>query len=223
MDILYEDNHLLVVNKPVGMLTQGDKTGEISLLDYSKAYIKKKYNKPNAVFLGLVHRLDRPTSGVLVFGKTSKSLSRLCKQFKERQVEKTYYAIVAAPFPYKEGRLEHWLVRNHKQNKSYAYAERVPNSKKALLSYKKIKNLKRYTLLEITLETGRHHQIRSQLSTLGFPIKGDLKYGSPRSNSDKSIALHSRKLTLYHPIKKNKMDFFSPFPAGTLWVNFNHF
>jgi len=221
LDILYEDNHLLVVSKPAGILTQGDKTGDICLLSESKSYIKEKYNKPTNVFLGLVHRLDRPTSGAIVFGKTSKSLSRLNKQFKERQVEKIYYAIVAAPFPYEQGNLTHWLVRNNKQNKSYAYDKEMPKSKKAILMYKKVKDIRRYTLLEIKLETGRHHQIRAQLSKIGFPIKGDLKYGSPRSNKDKSISLHSRKLSLYHPINKDKMDFFSPFPKEAEWINFN--
>ena len=203
--ILYEDNHLIAVNKLSGELTQGDKTGDEILPDLVKAYIAKKYNKPGAVYLGVIHRLDRPTSGVVVFARTSKALTRMNKLFVERKTEKTYWAMVEGTPEKTSDRLEHYLVRNPKQNKSYAHDHEVPHSKKAVLSYSTIAQLDRYTLLEIQLETGRHHQIRAQLSKIGCVIKGDLKYGAKRSNKDGSIHLLARALSFIHPVKKEPM------------------
>ena len=205
--ILFEDNHILVVNKKAGELVQGDKTGDITLADHLKAYIKEKYNKPGAVYLGIVHRIDRPTSGVVIFTKTSKALSRLNEQFKKRIPEKTYWAVVVKNFPEKEGKLNHWMTRNEKRNKSKAHKNEVPNSKVASLLFKRVLELNNYCLLEITIETGRHHQIRAQLSAIEFPIQGDLKYGAPRSNKDGSISLHARKLKIQHPITKEILSF----------------
>ena len=205
--ILFEDNHLLVVNKKAGELVQGDKTGDHTLADHLKTYLKEKYNKPGAVFLGVVHRIDRPTSGVVVFAKTSKALSRLSEQFKKRVPEKTYWTIVPKAFPESAGKLTHWMTRNTQQNKSKAHKNAVPNSKEARLSFKKTQTFEHYCLLEIALETGRHHQIRAQLSQLGFPIQGDLKYGAPRSNPDGSISLHARQLKIEHPISKTPLIF----------------
>lgn len=217
LDIIYEDNHLIVLNKPVGKLVQGDSTGDEPLSESIKSYIKEKYNKPGNVYLGVVHRLDRPTSGVLVFAKTSKALSRLNKQFSKRETEKTYWALVKNKPEKSKDRLEHFLKRNPKQNKSFAYPKEIPDSKKAILNYKIIKELNNYYLLEINLETGRHHQIRSQLSFIGCPIKGDLKYGAKRSNADGGIHLHSRKLCIEHPVKKTEMCFEGDLPNDPLW------
>lgn len=217
LDIIYEDNHLIAVNKPVGVLVQGDSTGDEPLSEKVKSYIKHKYNKPGNVYLGVVHRLDRPTSGAIVFAKTSKALSRLNKQFSQRKTEKTYWALVSNKPEKQKARLEHFLKRNTKQNKSYAYIKEIPNSKKAILNYKLIKELKNYYLLEINLETGRHHQIRSQLSFIGCPIKGDLKYGAKRSNSDGGIHLHARKLCIEHPVKKTELCFEANLPKDNLW------
>ena len=208
--ILFEDNHLIAINKQSGDLVQGDKTGDEILPDLIKDYIAKKYDKPGAVFLGVVHRLDRPTSGVVIFARTSKALPRMNKLFAEHETEKTYWAIVEGKAPNKSDRLEHYLVRNPKQNKSYAHDHEVPNSKKAILSYTVIKELDRYTLLEVKLETGRHHQIRSQLSKIGCIIKGDLKYGAKRSNKDGSIHLHARSLEFIHPVKKEAVKITAP-------------
>ncbi len=219
LDIIYEDNHLIVVNKSVGDLVQGDSTGDQPLSDKVKAYIKTKYNKPGNVYLGVVHRLDRPTSGVLVFAKTSKALSRLNKQFSDRQTQKTYWAMVKNKPEKNQGRLEHFMKRNTKQNKSYAYPKEIPDSKKAILNYKLIKSLNHYYLLEIDLETGRHHQIRAQLSAIGLPIKGDLKYGAKRSNPDGGIHLHAKKLSLLHPVKKVNMTFEANLPNDSLWLS----
>jgi len=205
--ILFEDNHLLVINKKVGELIQADQTGDPTLADFAKSYIKKKYNKPGAVYLGVVHRLDRPTSGAVVFTKTSKALSRLNAQFKSRIPKKTYWAIVSKDFPEQEGSLSHWMTRNSKQNKSKAHQKEVPNSKLALLHFKRIRDLQHYCLLEIQLETGRHHQIRAQLSSTGFPIQGDLKYDAARSNADGGISLHARSLRIEHPVRKELMTF----------------
>nr|WP_262899810.1 RNA pseudouridine synthase [Robertkochia marina] len=213
MEVLYEDNHLIVVNKRPGDIVQGDKTGDTPLSEVVKEYIKAKYNKPGNVYLGVVHRLDRPTSGVVLFAKTSKALPRLNKLFKEKQTLKTYWAVVQPAPPKTEDRLVHWLKRNPKQNKSYAHLKEVPDSKKAILSYRVMKSLDRYTCLEIDLETGRHHQIRSQLSAIGSPIKGDLKYGAPRSNKDASIHLHARQLELIHPVKNTKLVITAPTPG----------
>ncbi|QNJ99014.1 pseudouridine synthase [Constantimarinum furrinae] len=208
---------MLIVNKRPGDIVQGDKTGDTPLSEVVKQYIAEKYNKPGAVFLGVVHRLDRPTSGIVVFARTSKALSRLNKMFSERETEKTYWAIVKNDPPKPSDRLVHYLKRNPKQNKSYAHSNEVPESKKAILSYSVAKKLDRYTLLEIDLETGRHHQIRSQLSAIGCPIKGDLKYDFDRSNKDGSIHLHARKLSLMHPVKKEPLTVIAPPPKDVLW------
>jgi len=217
LDIIYEDNHLIVINKPVGKLVQGDSTGDEPLSETVKTFIKKKYNKPGNVYLGVVHRLDRPTSGVLLFAKTSKALSRLNKQFSERETKKTYWALVENKPSHIEDRLIHHLKRNHKQNKSYAYPKPVKDSKKAVLSYKYVKSLKNYHLLEINLETGRHHQIRAQLSAIGCSIKGDLKYGAKRSNPDGGIHLHAIKLTINHPVKRTSITFKAQLPEDPVW------
>ena len=182
-EILYEDNHLIAVNKPIGMLVQGDQTGDTPLVDHLKVYIKEKYNKPGKVFLGVVHRLDRPTSGVVVMARTSKALQRMNRLFADREVEKKYWAWIEKGFQQHPITLEHWLIRNSKQNKSWAYDKELPDSKKAILHLSIKHQLDRYNLVEIELETGRHHQIRSQLSKVGYPIKGDLKYGAKRSNA----------------------------------------
>ena len=217
LDVLYEDNHLLVVNKPIGVLVQGDKTGDTPLVDIAKAYIKEKYNKPGAVFLGVVHRLDRPTSGIIVFARTSKALQRLNLQFKDRVTKKIYWAITKeTPIP-ESNTLVHWTVRNQKQNKSYAHKKETPQSKKAILKYSIKKKLNNYSLLEIELKTGRHHQIRSQLSAIGCPIKGDLKYGSARSNPNGSIHLHARSLEILHPITKQSIKCIASLPKDALW------
>ncbi len=217
LQILYEDNHLIVVNKRAGDLVQGDKTGDLPLGEIVKQYIAEKYNKPGAVFLGVVHRLDRPTTGIVVFAKTSKALERLNKMFKERETQKTYWAVVKNLPPKEKETLTHFLKRNPKQNKSYAYEKEVPESKKAILEYQILKKLNNYFLLEIDLHTGRHHQIRSQLAAIGCPIKGDLKYGFDRSNPDGSIHLHARKLVLIHPVKKEEMTFLAPPPDEVIW------
>lgn len=201
-------------------MVQGDHTGDTPLIDDAKAYIKEKYNKPGAVFLGLVHRLDRPTSGVLVLAKTSKALTRLSKQFKDRTTEKIYRTIVEGKPKNQKQRLENWLVRNSKQNKSYAYPKEVSESKKAILTYTTLVQMDRYTGLEIQLETGRHHQIRAQLSALGHPIKGDLKYNAKRSNKEGNINLHAYKLNLTHPVNKERMCFCAPLPKEGLWTLF---
>lgn len=217
LKVLYEDNHLLVVNKRPGDIVQGDKTGDLPLSDVVKNYIAEQYNKPGAVYLGVVHRLDRPTSGVVLFARTSKALGRLNKLFAERETEKTYWAIVKNHPPKQSDRLVHYLKRNPKQNKSYAYDKEIANSKRAILTYTVRKKLDNYYLLEIALETGRHHQIRSQLAAIGCPIKGDLKYGSDRSNKDASIHLHARKLSLVHPVQKEKVVFVAAPPNDPIW------
>ncbi len=215
--ILFEDNHLLIINKEAKGLVQGDKTGDRTLADHLKTYIKKKYNKPGEVYLGIVHRIDRPTSGVVVFTKTSKALARLNAQFEKRIPKKTYWAVVDKAFPNQEGTLTHWMTRNQKQNKSKAHKNEVPNSKIAKLSYKRVQEFEHYCLLEISLETGRHHQIRAQLSALGFPIQGDLKYNANRSNKDGSISLHARKLEIEHPITKVTMSFVANPQSTGIW------
>ncbi|MDC8004662.1 RNA pseudouridine synthase [Aureisphaera galaxeae] len=217
LQVLYEDNHLLVVNKRPGDIVQGDKTGDVPLSEVAKQYIAEKYQKPGAVFLGVVHRLDRPTSGIVVFARTSKALSRLNKIFSERQAQKTYWAVVKDTPAKQEDRLIHFLKRNPKQNKSYAHDKEVADSKRAVLNYKVLKTLDRYYLLEIDLETGRHHQIRSQLSKVGMPIRGDLKYGYSRSNPDGSIHLHARKLEFIHPVKKEPLTITAPPPKEVIW------
>lgn len=217
LQVLYEDNHLIVINKRPGDIVQGDKTGDTPLSEVVKEYLKEKYNKPGNVYLGVVHRLDRPTSGLVVFAKTSKALPRLNKLFSEKKAHKTYWAIVKQTPPKKEDTLIHWLKRNPKQNKSYAYDKEVQDSKKAILDYRIIKSLNNFLLLEIDLKTGRHHQIRSQLSSIGCPIKGDLKYGFPRSNKDASIHLHARRLEFSHPVKKEPLTFLAPLPKDSIW------
>ena len=206
MTVIYEDNHVIVVNKESGEIVQGDKTGDSPLSDTVKEYIRVKYAKPGNVFLGVVHRLDRPVSGLVVFARTSKALSRLCDMFRKGEVHKTYWAVVANRPSADEGTLEHWLVRNEKQNKSYAYDHEVRNSKKAVLKYRLIGKSERYWLLEVNLLTGRHHQIRCQLASMGCPIKGDLKYGARRSNPDGSISLMSRRVEFVHPVSHQNID-----------------
>lgn len=217
LEIIYEDNHLIAINKRPGDLVQGDKTGDNTLIDKVKNYIKKKYNKPRGVFLGLIHRLDRPTSGLILFAKTSKALRRINKQFKDRKTQKKYWAIIDKSFDSNSGTLTHWLKRNPKMNKSFANNEEVNDSKKAILHYKKIIKLRKYCVLEIDLETGRHHQIRSQLSFIGFPVKGDLKYNAKRKNPDASIDLHARSLTINHPTTKKKITFLASPPIKPQW------
>ena len=217
LEIIYEDNHLIAINKRPGDLVQGDKTGDNTLTDQVKDYIKKKYNKPRGVFLGLIHRLDRPTSGLILFAKTSKALRRINKQFKDRKTQKKYWAIIDKSFDSNSGTLTHWLKRNPKMNKSFANNEEVNDSKKAILHYKKIIKLRKYCVLEIDLETGRHHQIRSQLSFIGFPVKGDLKYNAKRRNPDASIDLHARSLTINHPTTKKKITFLASPPIKPQW------
>lgn len=217
LQVLYEDNHLIVINKRVGDIVQGDKTGDTPLSEHVKQYIKKKYDKPGMVFLGVTHRLDRPTSGIVVFARTSKSLSRMNKMFAEKATEKIYWAIVKNPPKKEKDTLIHWLKRNPKQNKSYVYPKEIPDSKRSELEYTVLKKLDNYVLLQILLKTGRHHQIRAQLATLGSPIKGDLKYGFDRSNPDGGIHLHARKLSFEHPVKKEMISFTAPPPADALW------
>lgn len=217
MRVVYEDNHIIVVYKESGEIVQGDKTGDTPLSDIVKDYIKEKYQKPGNVFLGVVHRLDRPVSGLVVFARTSKALSRLNDMFRTGDVHKTYWAITKEQPVELEGRLEHWLVRNEKQNKSYAYTREKPGAKKAILEYKVVGRTDNYNLLEVRLLTGRHHQIRCQLAAMGCPIKGDLKYGARRSNPDGSISLLSRRVQFVHPVSKQLIDIVSPVPDDNLW------
>tara|TARA_X000001036_G_scaffold57075_2_gene46808 strand:- start:4397 stop:5083 length:687 start_codon:yes stop_codon:yes gene_type:complete len=219
-DILFEDNHLIVVNKMSGVLVQKDKTGDKSLSDHIKSYIKVKNKKPGNVFLGVVHRIDRPTSGVIVFAKTSKALSRLNKQFVDRKVNKKYLAITNNINCLSSDKLKNWIIKNTKQNKSYIHSSPIPGSKIAILRYSLIKELNNYSLLEVIIETGRHHQIRAQLSNIGLTIKGDLKYGSKRSNKDGSIDLHAYKIIFNHPVTKNKIEIKAPFPKRQPWSSF---
>ncbi|MDY3847381.1 MAG: RluA family pseudouridine synthase [Prevotella sp.] len=220
MKVIYEDNHIIVVNKESGEIVQGDKTGDRPLSDTVKDYIKERYAKPGNVFLGVVHRLDRPVSGLVVFARTSKALSRLCDMFRTGDVHKTYWAIVTAPPPNEHGHLEHWLVRNEKQNKSYAHDHEVTGAKKAILDYRLIGASDRYWLVEVNLLTGRHHQIRCQLAAMGCPIKGDLKYGARRSNPDGSISLLSRRVDFMHPVSKERIRLEAPLPDDPLWSCF---
>ena len=217
LQVLYEDNHLIAINKRAGDIVQGDKTGDKPLSEVVKSYIAEKYNKPGAVYLGVPHRLDRPTSGVILFSRTSKALARLNKIFAERKAEKQYWALVKKAPPKMSGTLVHYLKRNPKQNKSYAHLKKVPDSKKGILHYKLLDNLENYFLLEIDLETGRHHQIRSQLSAIGCPIRGDLKYGFPRSNPNGGIHLHARSLKFIHPVSKEEIAIVAPTPDDPLW------
>ncbi|MBQ3997890.1 MAG: RNA pseudouridine synthase [Paludibacteraceae bacterium] len=221
MTVLYEDNHIIAVNKTCNEIVQGDKTGDTPLSETVKAYIKVKYNKPGEVFLGVTHRLDRPTSGVVLFARTSKALTRLNEMFKSHeQIKKTYWAIVQGCPKVPEARLENWLVRNEAQNKSYIAKPNANNAKKAILNYRTIVRGENYTLLEINLETGRHHQIRCQLAAIGCPVKGDLKYGAKRSNPDGGICLHARKIEFIHPVSKEPICITAPIPEDSLWQQF---
>ena len=223
MTDVYEDNHIIVVNKTASEIVQADKTGDTPLSETVKQYLKEKYQKPGNVFLGVTHRLDRPVSGLVIFAKTSKALTRLNEMFRAGEVKKTYWAVVKNAPKESEGELVHFLVRNEKQNKSYAYDKEVPNSKKAVLDYRLIGRSENYYLLEVDLKTGRHHQIRCQLAKMGCPIKGDLKYGSPRSNPDGSICLHARRVRFVHPVSKELIELKAPLPEGNLWKGFELF
>ena len=215
--VLYEDNHIIAVNKRVGDIVQGDKTGDNPLSEIVKSFLKKKYNKLNNVFLGVVHRIDRPTSGVVIFAKTSKSLKRLNNMIKNSEIEKFYCAITKNKPEKRNDTLVHWLKKNPKNNKSTHFKKETENSKKAILHYKIIKELKNYYLLEVLLETGRHHQIRTQLSAVGCPIKGDLKYGYERSNKDGGICLHAKKISFSHPVTKKKILISAPLFEHDIW------
>lgn len=217
LQILYEDNHIIVVNKRVGDIVQGDKTGDKPLSEVVKEYIKEKYNKPGEVFLGVVHRLDRPTTGIVVFARTSKALTRLNELFRNRETQKTYWAVVKIKPPMEQDTLVHFLKRNEKNNTSKAHLNEIPESKKASMDYKIIKTLDNYFALEIDLHTGRHHQIRAQLSAIGCPIKGDLKYGFDRSNPDGGIHLHARKLIFVHPVSKETLEIIALPPKDSIW------
>lgn len=217
MKVVYEDNHIIIVSKESGEIVQGDKTGDVPLSETVKAYLKEKHHKPGNVFLGVVHRLDRPVSGLVVFAKTSKALARLNEMFRVGAVKKTYWAITRQLPPQEEATLTHWLVRNENQNKSYAYDKEVPRAKKAMLRYKLIGRGENYSLLEVNLMTGRHHQIRCQLAKIGCPIKGDLKYGARRSNPDGGISLLARQVCFVHPVSKEEIRVEAPLPDDALW------
>ncbi len=217
MQVVYEDNHIIIVYKESGEIVQGDKTGDKPLSETVKEYIKTKYNKPGNVFLGVVHRLDRPVAGLVIFARTSKALTRLNAMFKNGEIHKTYWAITKNAPPKAEAMLTNWLTRNEKQNKSYAYDREVPNGKKAVLTYRVIGHTDHYHLLEVHLMTGRHHQIRCQLAHMGCPIRGDLKYGARRSNSDGSISLLSHELAFVHPVSHETIRLVSPLPDDNLW------
>ena len=223
MTVVYEDNHIIVVNKKPSEIVQGDKTGDTSLSEMVKHYLKEKYQKPGNVFVGVTHRLDRPVSGLVIFAKTSKALSRLNDMFRLGEVHKVYWAIVKHPPIEQTGELCHWLVRNEKQNKSFAYDHEVKNGKKAVLRYSHIGSSERYHLLEVELMTGRHHQIRCQLAKMGCPIKGDLKYGADRSNPDGSICLHARRVSFIHPVSKLPIELEAALPSGSLWKEFGQY
>ena len=217
LKVLFEDNHIIIVNKRSGDITQGDKTGDKPLSDVVKEYIKDKYNKASNVYLGVVHRLDRPTSGVIIFARTSKALERLNKMLRDKEIYKTYWAVVKNHPKKEKATLINFLKKNPKNNKSSVFQKEIEGSKKAILHYSVVKKLDNYTLLEIDLETGRHHQIRAQLSNIGYPIKGDLKYGFNRSNKDGSIHLHARKIEFIHPVTKEKVSVIAPTPNEVIW------
>jgi 23S rRNA pseudouridine1911/1915/1917 synthase len=218
--VLYEDNHIIIVNKRSSDLVQGDGTGDEPLDDIVRSYIREKYNKPGEVFLGVVHRLDRPVSGCVVYARTSKALTRLSELFRTREVKKTYWAIVTDRPPAEEGTLDNYLKKNEKQNKSYVYDTEVKGSKKAELSYRILARSERYYLLEVDLQTGRHHQIRAQLAAAGCPVRGDLKYGARRSNEGGGISLHSRRVSFIHPVKKEEIVAVAPLPDDRIWKLF---
>ncbi len=217
LQVIYEDNHVIIVNKRAGDIVQGDKTGDQPLSEVVKEYLKEKYNKPGNVFLGVVHRLDRPTTGIVVFARTSKALPRLNKLFSDKDAKKTYWAVVKNPPPKIEDTLIQWLKKNPKNNKSTAFNKETAESKKAILHYRLLKTLDHYFLLEVELETGRHHQIRVQLASIGCPIKGDLKYGFERSNKDASIHLHARQLQFVHPVSNENINVIAPLPRDPIW------
>jgi 23S rRNA pseudouridine1911/1915/1917 synthase len=217
IQILYEDNHIIVVNKRVGDIVQGDKTGDSPLSEIVKQYIQIKYKKPGNVFLGVVHRIDRPTSGIVLFARTSKALERLNEMLREKKIEKTYWAVIKNNPPKESDTLIHFLKKNPKNNKSTTFSTEKEGSKKAILHYKLIKKLDNYSLLEIYLETGRHHQIRCQLASIGCPIKGDLKYGFPRSNADGGIHLHAKKIEFIHPVSNQTISIVAPLPEESMW------
>ncbi len=218
-EILYEDNHLLVINKPAGMLVQGDRTGDLPLSEHLKLFLKEKYNKPGNVFMGVTHRIDRPVSGVLVFAKTGKALTRLNNMFKEKEIQKTYWAVVKNKPKQLTANLVHYLIKNQQKNKSRAYTQAQKNTKRSELNYQWLASSDRYHLLEVKPLTGRHHQIRVQLASIGCAIKGDLKYGFPRSNKDASIHLHARKIELIHPVKKEPLIIEAPIPNNDVVWN----
>lgn len=220
MTVLYEDNHIIIINKLPGEIVQGDKTGDKPLSEIVKDYLKDKYNKPGNVFCGVTHRLDRPTSGVVIFAKTSKALSRLNEMFRKDSIDKVYWAIVKNRPSKIEDKLVHYLIKDEKKNKSSAFNTEKPNTKKAVMHYKLISASQNYSLLEVNLETGRHHQIRCQLAKIGSPIKGDLKYGAERSNPDGSISLHARSISFIHPVSKVKIEVTAPVPMDNLWKSF---
>lgn len=221
MEIIYEDNHLIAINKAAGEITQGDKTGDEPLPDKIKQYLKEKYNKPGNVYLGVIHRLDRPTSGIVIFAKTSKALGRMNELFRKDQVRKVYHAIVETPPAQPTAELRHFLKKNEQQNKSYVVSRNTPDAKEAILSYSTLAQSDRYTLLEVELQTGRHHQIRVQLSSIGSIIRGDLKYGARRSLPDGSISLHAYSLSFTHPVTKEELHLVAPYPAhDNLWQFF---
>ena len=220
MNVLYEDNHIIVINKAAGEIVQGDKTGDKSLCDTMKLYIKEKYAKPGNVFIGLPHRLDRPVSGIVVFAKTSKALERLNRMFSEGSVKKIYWAMTKEKPQQPEADIDSWILRNEKMNKSFSYPKEVKGAKRALLHYKQIDASQNYNLIEVELKTGRHHQIRCQLASIGCPIKGDLKYGAKRSNPDGSISLHARYIEFIHPVSKEHITITAPLPDDKLWQSF---
>ena len=217
LDILFEDNHLIIINKQCGILVQGDKTGDIPLLETVKKYIKNKYDKKGNVFLGLVNRIDRPTSGIVIFAKTSKALSRMNEKLKNRQIRKLYWLFISNKFESSEGKIEGWFKKNKKINKSFYSSKEINNSKHGLLNYRKIETLKKYSKIEVDLITGRHHQIRCQLSNIGCHIKGDIKYGAKRPNKDRSICLHSYKIEFIHPVSKKELSIIAQPPKSTIW------
>ena len=220
MTVLYEDNHIIIVNKTVSEIVQGDKTGDTPLSEIVKEWLKNKYNKPGNVFCGVTHRLDRPVSGIVIFAKTSKALSRINEMFKNKEINKIYWAIVKNKPEVVEGTLVNYLIKNEKQNKSYAYTTEKPNSKRAVLHYKLVAESDKYNLLEINLETGRHHQIRCQLAQMKCVIKGDLKYGADCANPDGGISLHARKVSFIHPVSKELIEVVAPTPEDNLWKAF---
>ncbi|MDR2232077.1 MAG: RNA pseudouridine synthase [Tannerella sp.] len=220
MEIIYEDNHLIAVNKTCHEIVQGDKTGDEPLSEMLKSWLKEKYDKPGDVFVGVTHRLDRPVTGVVLFAKTSKALPRINEMFRLGKIEKTYWAITKNCPPAPQGELRHWLIRNEKQNRSVAYDTEKPHAQLAILHYRVISKSDRYYLLEIALETGRHHQIRCQLAKIGCPVKGDLKYGAERSNPDGGISLHARRLAFIHPVSQQPVEIIAPPPLESLWEAF---